>query len=78
MSWVMMEELGMSHGGCWVGGGGSKRWAQLAQAGGFLLTLVHGKQRSNGALVPHGDEQCPGKNYQHDSQDVSTLRHLQG
>lgn len=48
------------------------------RAGCVLLTLVHCKQRRNGALVPDGDEQRPGKHYQHDGQDVAALRHLQG
>ena len=43
-----------------------------------LLTFTGSKQRSDGALMPNGDEQCPRQHDQHNGDDVSSLRHLQG
>ena len=42
------------------------------------LTLVCGEQRRDGALVPHGDKQCPGQYDEDDRKDVPSFRHLQG
>lgn len=45
---------------------------------GVGLTLVHGQQRREAALVPDGDEQRPGKHDEDNGKDVPSLRHLQG
>lgn len=43
----------------------------------FTLTLSSSEQRSDGALVPNSDEQCPRQHDQHNGDNVSSLRHLQ-
>ena len=51
---------------------------RLRSPGGAGLTLACGEQGCDGALVPHGDQQCPGEHDEHDGEDVPSLRHLQG